>query len=126
MQRFAIVTHSSKDAELKLVGGKIIGQMPVHDLVGSYHWFRLDDDHIMVMMNYAVSNHALLNSHPKVSLLPHIGSSRTIAQHIQKNSNNMVHKDALQIAFNLDDTHTMEDLTEMIVAKQGAIYAPSI
>jgi hypothetical protein len=129
MKRYAIVSHHIKDQNLQLAGGKILGSQPVHDLVSNYHWLRLDDEHILMLADYLVCNHAALHTHEKVSMLPHIGSIRTIHAHIQKNvlhANKDKHWIALATYFGLDKTHTMEDLLEKVVAKHGALYAISV
>lgn len=125
MKRYAIVTHHVKDQELRIDEGRIIGQQPGHDLMRSYHWFRLDDEHIMVSADYHLSRHAALHAHEKISMLAHTGSNKPVHEHIHnkiKHEHKGKHWHALKKHLDLDETHTMEDMIDKIVEKHGPMF----
>lgn len=124
--RYMLVDHPKANEQLGVVDGKVQGKMPVHDLVGTYHWVRLDDDTIFLMADYRVSNHDALHTHPKISVLPSHASSRSVKAHISKMGSRTCvgkHTAVLMTKFALTDDCTMEDLLERIVAKHGALFA---
>lgn len=120
MKRYAVVTHPK--VTLSLSGNKIVGKQPVHELVQNYHWVRLDNEHIFMVANYSVSQHTALHVHDKVSMLPHISSSKKVLSSIT----NEKHKNVMVSALGLAAFHTMEDLIDIVISKHGAVFAPTI
>ena len=94
--------------------------LPIHCLLGTYHWVRLDDAHVYVTASYGVATHVELSNHPKVTIMPTVSSGKNIQNHMRANPK---HYMALSHALKLDDSHTMEDIIEMAEAKFGAIFS---
>lgn len=115
--RHMVVEHHVKDEELKIVDGRVTGKQPIHDLVGTYHWLRIDDAHIFMVADYSISHHVAIHAHAKVSVLPVVGSSKHLHKHLKGR-----HFEALKNRFNLDETHTSEDIIDTIVAIHGPLY----
>lgn len=117
--RYMVVEHHINDEKLRIEDGKVIGQIAIHGLVGTYHWFRLDDNHVFMMADYSAKHHVAIHEHAKVSVLPVLGSVKHLHKHLKNK-----HFLAAKKVFNLDETHTTEDIVDMIIAKHGPLYAP--
>lgn len=117
--RYMVVEHSRDEEELYIENGEVVGQVPIHHLLGAYHWTRLDDQHVLLMGSYSISHHATLANHEKVSVLPVMHSSKYIQNHEMKEQ----HKQALRAALRLDDDHTMEHVIEKLETHHSPIFA---
>ena len=126
-QRYLVVTHPRSNEQLAIVDGEIVGQQPVHHLVANYRWHRMDEDHIIMVAGCPMHTHSELDTHEKVSALPSLHSSKPIHSHFAKmikHSSRDKHLQALTKHLDLDETHTMEDVVDKLVAKHGLQWAP--
>lgn len=93
--------------------------LPVHCLLGTYHWARLDDTHVFVTGHYEVSHHAAIHSHPKVSALPSLGSSRQCKHHTSIKAH---HWNALASRLALPDDATSSDVADAAESMFGVLF----
>jgi hypothetical protein len=93
--------------------------LPIHTMLGTYHWMRLDDKHVFVTGNYEVSNHHTLHNHPKVSVLPIVSSGKSLKKHITKEP----HWNALAFGkLTLSEDATASDAVEAAEAAFGPLF----
>lgn len=71
MKRFAVVKHDWKNQR----------RIPIHEMLGQYHWEALDEEHVLLLGALATSKVEYVDSHASVLLLPSIHSRRTIKEH---------------------------------------------
>ena len=121
-QRYMIVEYSL--ATEKALGldaqGFLVNHMHLHELLATYHWSRLDNDHVIVLGNYSISKQKELDNHPAVTILPHLASTK----HLHKVSKKPAHWLALKSSLSLDDPSTMSDVVDVLHTIHGPIYAP--
>jgi hypothetical protein len=118
-QRYMIVEHP-RENEMPHADKKFADYvLPIHTMLGTYHWARLDDVHVLVTGQYPVSHHAMIQSHPKTSVLPMVGSGKLLKEHL---SSKAEHWKALSSGLSLDDTSTTSDLVEAAEAKFGVLF----
>jgi len=112
--RYLIVEHSYAPSE------KFEETMlPVHTLLGTYHWAKLDDQHVFVTAKYALSHHTRIQGHAKVSVLPSMSSGKTLVSHLKDR-----HWQALSAKLGLDHTATMTDAVELAEQVFGPVFSP--
>jgi hypothetical protein len=93
--------------------------LPIHTMLGTYHWARLDADHVFVTGYYEVSLHDRLAKHPKVSVMPSSSSGKPLKNHLaQKDS----HWNALAAKLSIDSSASMTDLIDAAEAAFGAAF----
>lgn len=107
-----IISHHKNDSL------KLANKQPIHDLVGNYHWHRLDDEHVIMVADYPVKNHKEIDKHPAVTIIPSLGSSKKLHKHISKQK----HLDAIRKHFDITEDHTSEDLLDQLADKFGPMF----
>jgi hypothetical protein len=117
-----IVDHPASQEKLHLSADRknVLGQLPVHGLLGNYHWARLNAQHVLVTADYSIASHVALAVHPAVSVLPVISSGKTLFKHL---NNRKDHLQAL-IDIGIDDEGTMSDFIEIAESRYGPIFSP--
>ena len=124
-QRYLIVEYSIED-EAKYrknpvgLDGKFQNYLHIHHMLGTYHWSRLDSQHVVLLANYSVHHHKALQEDHKVSLLPHISSAKPIHKVVKKS----IHWEALRDKLEVDHDSSMDDILDALEEKHGAIFAP--
>lgn len=113
--RYFVVEHAEPQDKKSFIDLII----PIHTLLGTYHWTRLDAQHILVTGYYEVSNHSALHNHPKVSPLPTVGSSKTLKAHLATKAN---HWNVLASNLSLTDNSTTADMAEKAEEKYGTMF----
>jgi|ERR1700761_1961712 len=126
MQRYMVVEHKHAEADLKLVDGKVEGKLPIHGYLSNYHWARLDETHVICIGSFPAHHHNDIHNHEKVTVLPHVGSSRMLRQHVVKNGkspNKIAHLASLCTALDVDHNGSIDDVIDAVVSKHGPCFA---
>lgn len=98
--RYMLVTHPLEESTPTLSEANVWqGKLPAHDLVGRYHWARMDDGTVVVLATYNVSNHTAIFNHPNITVLPSIYSNTTIERHIDNYSKMSTQSNRLKANF---------------------------
>ena len=128
-QRYMIVEYPKQDGDGMHVTpeGKLKNHLPIHELLGSYHFVRLDDDHVLVNGDFPIGHSVKLDKHPAVLVLPHVASAKSISVHGLK-FNRTSHANAL--VRNLSDkgitaSSTMSDILDEVSEKFGPVFMPN-
>lgn len=93
--------------------------LPIHTMLGTYHWARLDDKHVFVSGNYEISTHHMLHTHPKVSILPIQSSGKSLSRHLSQKD---AHWQALSTRLALSHDATTSDAIEAASSVFGTIF----
>jgi hypothetical protein len=93
--------------------------LPIHGLLGTHHWVRLDDNHVFLSGHYEASHHNSIHFHPQVSVLPILSSGKKLKAHLSEKVN---HWNALS-TLGLSEDSTMTDLAEVAEETFGPIFA---
>jgi hypothetical protein len=118
--RYMVLEHAEADQQLGIDGnGKITGRIPVHHLLQSYHWHRLDGRHVLVYGSHSISHAQLLQQLPIVSLLPHLQSTKKMKDIMQP-----AHFAAVQAYFGLADDAIPADLADGVVTRFSPLMHP--
>lgn len=107
-----VAAHASKKLEAFAI--------PIHTMLGTYTWARLDDAHVFVTGTYEISMHDRLAKHPSVSVLPSVSSGKTLQSHLKQKDS---HWNALAQKLSLDSNASMSDLIDAAEAKFGAAFS---
>lgn len=124
MIKYMTIAHHESVAHC-IENGKVLGRVPVHNLMSNYYWTRLDAEHILLMGSHPLSSHNALNEHPDVVVLPFLHHRKTLKEHY-KHKDKMGHHAALSKNLSLDEDATMQELVDAAIAKHGAVFAPKI
>jgi hypothetical protein len=116
-QRYMIVEHSSEKEASKHFNDMVV---PIHTMLATYHWARLDDSHVFLTGYYEISMHDRLHQHPKVSVLPSASSAKTLNAHLTTKNN---HWQALSRKLSLDSSATTQDAIEAAESMFGAVFS---
>lgn len=117
--RYMVVEHSEAAAEITKDKQFHEYVLPIHTLLGTYHWQRIDAEHVFVTGYYDSSHHHIIETHPKVSMLPSIGSSKKLHVHLKA-----PHYLALSKKLTLEADSTAADVAEAAEVQFGCIFAP--
>jgi hypothetical protein len=103
--------------------GKFVNNLPIHDLLGSYHWARLDDDYVFVIGSFSVENTLAIADREDTLMLPYNASGKRLLRY-GSDSNRQLQIASLAARFNLTDQDTMSDLLDQ-VSTFGVVFMPS-
>ena len=122
-QRYMILEYH-RDTENKLVinnAGTLENHLPIHELLISHHWSRLDDEHVVVLGTYSIGNHKHLENHTRLSILPHLASAKPLHTAVKHQN----HWHSLRQAVRADDIPlTMTDIVDDLEAIHGTVFGP--
>lgn len=113
--RYMIVEHSVSPDSRKFED--LI--LPIHTMLGTYHWAKLDDGHVYVTGHYEISMHDRLARHPKVSVMPHASSNKRLHMHLSERT---THWNALSKKLSLDSSASMSDAIEAAESVFGPVF----
>lgn len=121
-QRYMIVEyHEHQEAALGIhENGSLVNHLPLHSMLGTYHWSRLDAEHVLLLGVYSVSKQPELDAHQAVSVLPHLASTKHLHKGVRKDA----HWQALSKSLGLAAPSTMSDVVDALHTVHGPLYAP--
>jgi hypothetical protein len=101
--------------------GKSFAEMAIHihSLLGTYHWARLDENHVLLTGNYPIKHHDKLHNMETVSVMPPMASGRTIKEKLKDK-----HYVVLANRLHLAPEHNMSDLIETAEQHYGPLFSP--
>ena len=119
--RYMIVEHKSRKLGFD-EQGRFKNQLPIHHLLGPYHWVHLDSNHVLVTGHFAMLHMKHIEARADVSVLPSLYSSKTVSKSVKKSA----HWSALQNKLQASDDHTTIDIAETAAIKLDPLFAPPI
>lgn len=122
-ERYMIVEHKRDEADLYAVGGKVYGRISIHTLLRSYHWHRIDDTHVILLGSYSSRHHNTLATHPRVTLMPHLSSSKQLKKHFDQKGK-LHHYHALSKVFAMGENAAMGDFLDHVEEHLGPVFQP--
>lgn len=111
MRRFAVIKHAWHSETV----------LPVHQLLGGYHWEAISDTHVLLIGDIHLVNMQSVDNHPAVWLLPSVHSSRPLAEHARERAK-YPHFITLG-RLGISEHHTTMDLAEIAYEKFGSKFA---
>lgn len=121
--RYMIVDHhTSKDQVGIDEKGGFVNALCIHGCLGTYHWARLSEDHVLVVSDYSLTHHQTLKQHGSVSVLPVVSSGKSLSKHLQAKPQ---HWESLKKRLPLDESSTMGDAVELFEDHFGPVFSAS-
>ena len=123
--RYMVVRHH-KDvaAKMTIVNGRFENHLPIHHLLLSYHWTRMNDEFVLVYGEYAIGHHNALADHEHVLMLPSTGSAKNLLQH-GEDKGKKVHAESLIARYkSLHSDSTLSDLLDELESTEAPLLVP--
>lgn len=113
MHRFAVVKHDWSNK---------FGRVPIHHLLGEYHWASLDEGHVLLLGYVHPPRIMTLDKHPDCLLMPSLFSTKTVFAHAEERQKSHFCL-PLVMHMSLQPHHQVMHLAEIAHAMHGKIFA---